>query len=93
MTKIMNVITQETENVINMAGNAAEAELNSEFVRILYRVFSIPTPDFQVQAKSLLENKTTADKPDHEKAIRRSKHQTIDMFVNPNDNNIIETRD
>lgn len=93
MTKIMNVITQETENVINIAGNAAEAQLDTEFVRSLYRVFSIPTPDFQAQAKGLVENKTTADRPDHEKAIRRSKHQTIDMFVNPNENAVIDTRD
>ena len=46
MTKIMNVIAEETENVINLAGNAAEAQLDTEFVRILYRVFNIPTPDF-----------------------------------------------
>lgn len=73
LTKIMDVIAQEQEQILKLAGQASEAERNSDFARILYRVFNMPTPEFHARAKSLREAKLATEKQEFESVIRRSK--------------------
>ena len=46
LSKIMVVVNAKQEEIINLAGQASEAEVNSELVRILYRILGMPTPVF-----------------------------------------------
>ena len=79
---------------MNLAGQASEAEINTELVRILYRVFNNPTPDFQIKRNvNPLERNILTEKHESEKVIRRSKFQIVDKYVNHRDNAYYQTHE